>query len=116
MEQPEIHLHPSIQSGLADVMVEVAETRQVQIIVESHSEHLLRRFQRHVADETVKSSDVKLYFVTNHGEAELNDLRLNELGAIENWPDHFFGNEMGEIAAISKASLNRQIKRIGASQ
>ena len=113
MEQPEIHLHPSVQSGLADVMVEVAEARQVQIIVESHSEHLLRRFQRHVAEQHVPSSDLKLYFVTNHGEAELNDLRLNKWGEIENWPDHFFGDEMGEIAAISTASLNR---RIGASQ
>ena len=46
MEQPEIHLHPSVQSGLADVMLNVAETRDVQIIVESHSEHLMRRLQR----------------------------------------------------------------------
>ena len=41
MEQPEIHLHPSVQSDLADVMLEVAhDIVEVQIIVESHSEHL----------------------------------------------------------------------------
>ena len=111
MEQPEIHLHPSVQSGLADVMLEVAKTREVQIIVESHSEHLLRRFQRHVAEEKVPSSDLRLYFVhTKGGEAELRDLRLNEWGEIGNWPDNFFGDEMGEIAAISKASLKRRIR------
>ncbi len=120
MEQPEIHLHPSVQSGLGDVMLEVAKTREVQIIVESHSEHLLRRFQRHVAEEKAQSSDLRLYFVhTNHGEAELSDLRLNEWGEIENWPDEFFGDEMGEIAAISTAALDRRIKaegRTGASK
>lgn len=111
MEQPEIHLHPSVQSGMADVMLAVAKRRQVQIIVESHSEHLLRRFQRRVAEGSMPSSDLKLYFVnTKRGAAELNDLELNEWGGIENWPDKFFGDEMGEIAAISTASLERRIK------
>ena len=92
-------------------MLAVAQHRQVQIIVESHSEHLLRRFQRRAAEESVSSSDLKLYFVrTNGGAAELNDLKLNEWGEIENWPDKFFGDEMGEIAAISKMSLERRIK------
>ena len=44
------------------------------------------------------------------GEAELNDLRLNDWGEIEKWPDNFFGDEMGEIAAISEAALDRRIK------
>ena len=111
MEQPEIHLHPSVQSGLADVILAVAKTRRVQIVVESHSEHLLRRFQRRVAEEEMSSSDLKLYFVhTKHGVAECDDLSLNMWGEIENWPDKFFGDEMGEIAAISKASLERRLK------
>ena len=114
MEQPEIHLHPSVQSGLADMMLAVATHRRVQIIVESHSEHLLRRFQRRAAEGGIASSDLKLYFVSNNdGVAELNDLRLNEWGQIENWPEHFFGDEMGEIAAISKASLDRRIDLSG---
>ena len=111
MEQPEIHLHPSVQSGLADVMLAVANRRNIQIIVESHSEHLLRRFQRRAAEGNVPSSDLKLYFVRNDdGVAKLSDLALNEYGEIENWPDHFFGDEMGEIAAISEASLKRRIE------
>lgn len=110
MEQPEIHLHPSVQSGLADVMLTVARRRRVQIVVESHSEHLLRRFQRRAAESEFPSSDLKLYFVSNeNGEAQLNDLKLNGWGQIENWPNHFFGDEMGEIAAIGKASLRRRI-------
>ena len=110
MEQPEIHLHPSVQSGLADVMLNIAEARNVQIIVESHSEHLMRRLQRRVAEQGVSSKDVKLYFITTvRGVAQASDLALNEYGEIENWPANFFGDEMGEIAAITEASLKRKL-------
>ena len=114
MEQPEIHLHPAVQSGLADVMLNVAQARRVQVIVESHSEHLMRRLQRRVAEEAVSSEDVKLYFISaNEGVAQASDLALNEWGEIENWPKNFFGDEMGEIAAIAKASIARKMERNG---
>ncbi len=114
MEQPEIHLHPAVQSGLADVMLNVASARNVQIILESHSEHLMRRLQRRVAENEVSPDDVKLYFVSStKGVAQASDLALNIWGEIENWPENFFGDEMGEIAAITKASLRRKLKQSG---
>ena len=114
MEQPEIHLHPAVQSRLADVMLNVAEARNVQVIVESHSEHLMRRLQRRVAEEEASSEDVKLYFVSmDRGVARASDLALNEWGEIENWPSNFFGDEFGEIAAITKASLVRRMEQSG---
>ncbi len=114
MEQPEIHLHPAVQSGLADVMLNVAKVRNVQIVVESHSEHLLRRLQRRVAEQKAPSADVKLYFVSSQqGQARASDLRLNEYGEIEKWPDKFFGDEMDEISAIVKAGLKRKMERSG---
>ena len=110
MEQPEIHLHPAVQSGLADVIINVAAVRNVQIIVESHSEHLMRRLQRRVAEQEADSKDVKLYFVSSQeGQARVSDLRLNEWGEIENWPDKFFGDEMGDIGAIVEAGLKRKM-------
>ena len=109
MEQPELHLHPSVQSDLADVMLAVASHRNVQIVVESHSEHLLRRLQRRVAEEKASPSDLRLHFVRSQGGAAvLESLRLNEWGLIENWPENFFGDEMGEIAATSRAGLERR--------
>ena len=110
MEQPEIHLHPAVQSGLADVMLNVASVRNLQIVVESHSEHLLRRLQRRVAEGAASSDDVKLYFVSlAEGAACASDLLLNEWGEIENWPQSFFGDEMGEVSAIAKSSLRRKM-------
>lgn len=109
MEQPEIHLHPSVQSGLADVILTAASTRRLQVLVESHSEHLLRRLQRRVAEGACRDGFVRLYFCRSRGfSALLEDLELNMFGEIQNWPEGFFGNEFEEIAAIRKAGLMRR--------
>ena len=111
LEQPEIHLHPEVQSGLADAIVGIAETRDLQVIVESHSEHLLRRLQRRVAEERISADMVRLYFVSQEsGEACLTDIGLNEYGEIMNWPPDFFGDEMEEIAETRKAAIKRKMK------
>lgn len=111
MEQPEIHLHPAVQSGLADIILNVAKTRKLQVVVESHSEHLLRRLQRRVAEETYSAEDLKLYFCDSPGgESYLTNLELDAFGEISNWPDNFFGDEFAEIAATRKAILKRKIK------
>ncbi|MYB34857.1 MAG: DUF3696 domain-containing protein [Gammaproteobacteria bacterium] len=112
IEQPEIHLHPAAQSGLAGVMYSVVKSRNLQILVESHSEHLLRGLQRHVAEEKLPSDDVKLFFISqNKGQATASDLSLNQWGEIEIWPHNFFGDEMGELAAIAEASLKRKLEQ-----
>jgi len=88
LEQPEIHLHPSVQAGLADVFIDAIRSRKIQIIVESHSEHLLRRLQRRIAEgKTLDSKDVALYFCKFDGkESELDPLDVDSYGNIKNWP------------------------------
>ncbi len=109
LEQPEIHLHPAVQAGLADVFIDAWKTRGVQILLESHSEHLLRRLQRRVAEETLSPSDAALYFCTaEDGVSRLTGLDLDLFGNIKNWPTDFFGDEFGEIAATSEAVLRRK--------
>ena len=109
LEQPEIHLHPAVQSALADVILETAKVRHVQVIVESHSEHLLRRLQRRVAEGTALPEDLALYFCSvDDGASTINPLTLNLLGEIGNWPKRFFGDPLGETAAITRAALLRQ--------
>ncbi len=111
MEKPEIHLHPSVQSGLADVILQVAKHRKIQVIVESHSEHLLRRFQRRVAEEQYPSDQLRLYFCdSTEGVSKLSDLDIDLFGDIRNWPENFFGDEMAEIAATRTAALTRKMQ------
>ena len=109
LEQPEIHLHPAIQAGLADVFIDAWKKRGVQILLESHSEHLLRRLQRRIAEEDVSTDDVGLFFCrADDAGSILDTLELDPYGNITNWPKDFFGDQFGEIAAMSEAALKRR--------
>lgn len=109
LEQPEIHLHPLAQAGLADVVVNVAQHRRVQVIVESHSEHFLLRLQRRIADETIGADQVQLYFCRPmKGASKLERLNLDLFGNITNWPENFMGDAAGELAEATKARIRRQ--------
>jgi predicted ATPase len=117
LEQPEIHLHPSVQSALADLFIETVQSKEngteraVQLIVESHSEHLLRRLQRRVAEGVIRPEEVALYFCKRgQNGSVIEPLEINLFGDIKNWPDDFFGDEMGEITArLDAAAANKQV-------
>lgn len=113
-EQPEIHLHPKVQSDLADVFVDAIHAREdgqerhVQFIIESHSEHFLRRLQRRIAEEALKPEDAALYFVhTDAAEARIEALDVDSFGNIKNWPENFFGDEMADLVARTDAQAKR---------
>lgn len=111
IEQPEIHLHPSVQAGLADLIIATVIKRNLQIVIESHSEHFLHRLLRRVAEKEtefgkLEREHVKLYFCEqNRGESRLDELRVNLFGMIENWPKDFFGDQMADIIAREKAAI-----------
>jgi predicted ATPase len=114
LEQPEIHLHPSVQAGLADVFIDAIKRRNVQIIFESHSEHLLRRMQRRIAEGGIGPQDAALYFCEmGQSHSTLTPLQLDKFGNISNWPKEFFGDEFGELAAITRAAMNRKEAETG---
>jgi predicted ATPase len=109
LEQPEIHLHPAVQAGLADVMIDAMKTRNIQIIFESHSEHLLKRLQRRIAEQKISPDAMALYFCeSENGGSKLTPLEVDLFGSIKNWPKDFFGDQFGEIAAITKATVERK--------
>ena len=109
LEQPEIHLHPAVQAGLADVLIDAYKRRGVQIIVESHSEHLLTRLQRRIAEEQLANDDVGLFFCEDRGScSSITELQVDPYGNISNWPNDFFGDEFGEVAAMTLAGIERK--------
>ena len=115
MEQPEIHLHPQVQAELADVFISAIRSREdgnarnVQMIIESHSEHFLNRLQRRIAEGEITPDDVAIYFCKPAGKAtELEPLEVNMFGDIENWPTNFFGDEMADLTARTIAAMDRQ--------
>ena len=110
IEQPELHLHPAAQSELADVLIDVVQNRKIQIILESHSEHLLRRIQRRIAEGTFEANDASLYFCEmRDGESKARELELTDDGFIKNWPKDFFGDEMADLTAMTEAAAKRHL-------
>ena len=118
-EQPEIHLHPSAQSGLADLFIEAVQAwekatprsrpRSLQLVVESHSEHFLRRLQRRVAEGRIAPEDVAIYYCSAGARgARIQPLPLDLFGNIANWPQDFFGDEMGDLVAMTEAAMRRE--------
>ena len=111
LEQPELHLHPSAQAALGDVLLDAARIRKIQILLESHSEHLLLRLQRRIAEERVEPDRIALYFCDiRDGDSTATRLELDEYGTISNWPEQFFGDSFGEVAERTLAIQRRRTK------
>ncbi len=114
LKQPGIHLHPKAQADLADLLIEVIKERNLQILIESHSEHLLNRLQRRVAEEKIAADQTALYFCRYiDGASKIDELDMDEFGNITNWPEKFFGDEMGDLFAMTKAQRERQKRTEG---
>ena len=112
LEQPGIHLHPKAQSQLADLFIEVVTERKLQILVESHSEHLLTRLQRRIAEKKIAQDDTALYFCRNNdGFSTIERLEVNEFGEIKNWPENFFGDVMGDMFAMTDVQAKRMAEQ-----
>lgn len=109
LEEPEIHLHPLAQSVLAELFVEVSQERNVQFIVETHSEHLFRRMQTLIARRQLIPTNAAMYFVEQNAEGPcLRSLDLDEFGRVNNWPDGFFGDALGETREQARLMFARQ--------
>lgn len=99
-EQPELHLHPKVQTRLADFFISMSLLNK-QCIVESHSEHIINQLRFRIAHDS-NSSDVrestKIYFVEkNENAPKFIPIDINEYGAIPDWPEGFFDQTTKEI-------------------
>lgn len=109
VEEPESHLHPLAQSKLAELLAQVSKERNVQFIVETHSEHLFRRMQTLIAKQQITPKDAAMYFVERDGKAaRMRPLELDDFGRVKNWPEGFFGDALGETREQARLMFTRQ--------
>ena len=112
LEQPGVHLHPMAQVQLADLFLDVIAERNLQILVESHSEHLLTRLQRCIAEKKIAEDKMALYFCRNNdGASTIEQLEVNESGDIKNWPENFFGDVMGDMFAMTDTQVKQMAEQ-----
>lgn len=107
IEEPEIHLNPKVQAGLADMFLKVAEANK-HFIIETHSEHLILRFQKAVA-EGLDPNLIRIYYVGSSDKAPKNRvikrIEIGDDGVLKKWPEGFLEEDFEDNMTIMKASF-----------
>ena len=117
IEQPELHVHPGLQTALGDAFILSAIERDNTLLIETHSEHLILRILRRIRETTerdfgdwpnslkqacpngIQPKDVAvLYVQPGENGSIVTHLRINELGEfIDEWPNGFFDERIREV-------------------
>ena len=110
-EQPEIHLHPKAQTKLGDLFIDISNHNK-QLLVETHSEHILMRIQRRVADKTISNKRVALYYCEpSKRGTSVRRINLDEYGQLQSdLPPSFFEESYLESKAHLEAMIARKSK------
>lgn len=114
LEQPELHLHPKVQTRLADFFVSMNALGK-QCIIETHSEYLINRLRLIVAksEDTQVSDDTMIYFVEKDKETGASTYRkitINPYGKIDHWPEGFFDEGEDLSSQIVEAAFEKKRK------
>lgn len=91
IENPEVHLHPAGQALMGQFLAEVAAAG-VQVIVETHSDHVLNGIRRSVKDKRLNPENIEIHFFRprSPGLPQILNPQLDSLGNIDAWPSGFF--------------------------
>ena len=115
-EQPELHLHPKVQTLLGDFFLSMSLCNK-QCIVETHSEYLIDRLRFRIAAASSANElndKTMIYFVEkpSQGSSSFREVVINEFGAISDWPEGFFDQSQQQAEEIlHAAAMKRKVKR-----
>lgn len=122
LEQPELHLAPTVQSQLADLLIYAAVHHNVRLLVETHSENLLTRVRRRVAESSAEyvlpdeecylpHKALAVHFVNKEeGKSEVRRIDIGPMGGILYKPpsyNGFFSSDLRDTVSLTKAKLGR---------
>jgi len=105
IENPEIHLHPKAQSNLGEFFAFVA-SKGIQIIIETHNDHLINRLRYEVFKNNLKADDIIIHYKENNSPFE--QIEIMENGKFKNkdgensFPQGFYDATLSEIFAINR--------------
>ena len=109
IEHPEAELHPAAHADIAELLLDNLAGPARPLIVETHSEMILLRARRWVAEGRLPAEHVLVYWVHTepvHGSL-LEKIGIRDNGEMETWPDGVFIEDYEEILAIRRAARGR---------
>ena len=113
-EQPELHLHPKVQSRLTDFFLALSNDRQ--LIIETHSEYLINRLRLRIVqsrNDGIKDASTILFVNKGKEGSQFQKVDITPFGSIVNWPSEFFDQTDTEVENILLEAVNK--KREGAA-
>ncbi|MEU6021350.1 DUF3696 domain-containing protein [Micromonospora sp. NPDC047134] len=114
IEQPELHLHPRAHAALADLYLEAAQRTPTRFLIETHSETLLLRLRRRIAEGRADPSQVAVYFVdAADGAATARRIQIDADGNLDYWPAGVFSEDYEETKELARAQWERRDSRAG---
>jgi hypothetical protein len=109
IEQPELHLHDAAHAPVGDLLLSAVAEARGRILVETHSESLVLRVRRRVA-EGLSPDQVSIVFVEDLGDRSvIRNVRLDQNGDVDWWPDGVFSEAFVEVKAIRRAQHRRTL-------
>ncbi|WP_312716759.1 AAA family ATPase, partial [Sphingobacterium multivorum] len=79
IEEPETNLHPKWQSLLAEMFYEANKKFNIQFVIETHSEYLIRNFQNLVASAALSAGNIKLFYLRNIKAASSGNIQVENV-------------------------------------
>ena len=109
IENPEVHLHPSLQVRVTEALIDHAKSGR-HILIETHSDLVIRRIMRSLLNEDLPQSWVHIYFAGLNPTAQcfyeansiefdgssLEQVKIDAKGRIVNWPAGFLDEDLHE--------------------
>jgi len=110
IEHPEAELHPAAHADVAELLIDNLPGATRPVIIETHSEMMLLRIRRLIAEGRLRSDQVIVYWISPQPEygSKLQRISITDEGAMSSWPEGVFYEDYEEILAIRRAARNRE--------
>ncbi|MBN1198105.1 MAG: DUF3696 domain-containing protein [Bacteroidales bacterium] len=70
---------------------------------------MIRRLQRRIAEQWITPEEIAIYFIRyDREQAIIEEINIDLFGNILNWPGNFFGDDLEDLSAMTKAARNRK--------
>lgn len=103
IDEPEIHLHPTIIDKLVSVLIEMAEHEDKQFLVSTHSEHFINALLKNVVEGKMKNEEVKVYYLDKtREETTIEFQEINSDGQIKGGLKNFYDTELNNLKTFFK--------------
>lgn len=100
IENPEVHLHPRLQSLFTDICIEAIRNER-KMVIETHSEHIVNRLRLNVKKNPEIRNHVNVYFFEKkNSEVVVTEVHIDESGKIDYWPDNFFDQSYQDLMGL----------------